>query len=101
MNATEIDKARGCELISSDSSRYLLGPESEAEARTWLAAYDDDPTKLEDVGWMQDTGWDRDTYALKREFDAESGYSGWWAGCLPPVDGKQTKKCKRAWEIVR
>ena len=102
MNATEIDKARGCHLIASDRTRYVLGPEDEQEARTWLTAYEgEEPTKVVDVGWMRDTGWDRDTYALKREFDAESGYCGWWAGCLPPADGKQGKKCKRAWEIVR
>lgn len=99
LTAVEIDKARRCEFIYSDSGRYLLGPETADEARAWLVAYDD-PAAVEDVGWMHNVGWDRENYERKRDFVAESGYSSWWEGCRPPDNGKQTTKCKRAWAVT-
>lgn len=100
MTAAEIDKARGCEFIHSDNTRWLLGPETADEARIWLAAYDDPAREITDAGWMHNVGWDRENYERKRDFVADSGYSSWWEGCLPPASGKQTSKCKRAWEVV-
>jgi hypothetical protein len=58
-----------------------------------------DPGELTFVCWMADVGWDRENYALKREFVAESGLEGWWEQTSAPSDGKETKKLRRAWRF--
>jgi hypothetical protein len=84
--------------IDGDSGPILLGDEAAVRAHVheWYAStYDIKP-----IGWMHDVGWDRERYEFKREFIAESGYGSWWEGCTAPADGTESKRCRRAWELV-
>lgn len=84
--------------IMSDSGTILLGEEAAVRAHV-REEYNED-YGIDDIGWMHDVGWDRERYEFKREFIAESGYASWWEGCTAPVDGLESKRCRRAWELV-
>jgi len=55
---------------------------------------------VEFAGWMHDVGWDRETYESKREFEEESGYTGWWANGSAPVDRLVTETAMPGWTAV-
>lgn len=90
---------REVETIHGDSGTILLGAQEAAEA--FVAAEYGEGYAIKDIGWMHNVGWDRENYERKRDFIAESGYGSWWEGCLPPVDGVETKNARPAWELVR
>ena len=73
-----------------------------AESDVWEAVraeWGDDVTGIIADGWMADVGWDRDTYERKRDFEAETGYQGWWEGCSAAADGVETRRHRRAWRV--
>lgn len=85
-------------LHGEDGNAIWLGSE-EAVREAVAIHYGDDAGTLADMGWMFDVGWDRDTYERKRDFLAETGFTGWWEGCRGPAGGVETKKLRRAWRF--
>lgn len=84
-------------IYSNDGSIWL----GEHDAVLAVVQADEGPGfTLAACGWMQNTGWDSETYKLKREFIAESGFTSWWVGCQGPIDGQERASCRRAWKVV-
>jgi hypothetical protein len=87
--------------LTTDWERYDIWLGSEDAVREAVGiAYGDDPVTITADGWRANVGWDRDSYDLKREFLAESGYEDWWESCREPAGGIETRKVRRAWRVA-